>query len=238
MTTPMITYCIIDDEPIAHRIIEGYCAELSHLQKVGNAYNALEASEIVTQQKVDLIFLDLNMPKMTGFEWLKTLPQPLKIIVTTAHKEYALEGYELDITDYLLKPFSFARFLKAVNKVGQREKTSTQEFSKNNGIADGRFFLKGDKIHHQIRTSDVLFIEAYGNYTKVFLMEEMIVSHEKISTLEKLLPESDFLRVHKSFLVARDKIERIQGNRIYLQDYKIPIGQTYRLGVNRLLRGN
>ncbi|MEL6192193.1 MAG: response regulator [Bacteroidota bacterium] len=102
-------YLIIDDEPIAHRIIEGYCAELPHLEKIGNAYNAFEASVIVSKQKVDLVFLDLNMPKMTGFEWLKTLSSPPKIIVTTAYKEYALEGYELDIIDYLLKPFSFPR---------------------------------------------------------------------------------------------------------------------------------
>ena len=234
----MISYCIIDDEPIAHRIIEGYCAELPHLRKIGNAYNALEASEMVTQQKVDLIFLDLNMPKMTGFEWLKTLAKPTKIIVTTAHKEHALEGYELDITDYLLKPFSFARFLKAVNKVGQREKTSSEEFLKSNTIANSHFFIKGDKTYHQIDTSELLFIEAYGNYTKVFLIEEMILSHSKISTLEKLLPKSDFLRVHKSFLVAKDKIKRIQGNRIYLQDHKIPIGQTYGSSINHLLGRN
>ena len=109
-------FLIIDDEPIAHRIIEGYCADLPHFEKAGNAYNAMEASVIVSQQSVDLIFLDLNMPKMTGFEWLRTLPHPPKIIVTTAYKEFALEGYELDIEDYLLKPFSFPRFLKAVNK--------------------------------------------------------------------------------------------------------------------------
>lgn len=117
-----MNYLIIDDEPIAHRIIEGYCADLAHLQKVGNAYNAFEASVIVMGQQVDLIFLDLKMPKMTGFEWLKTLPQPPKIIVTTAYKEYALEGYELDIVDYLLKPFSFPRFLKAVNKANTSKK--------------------------------------------------------------------------------------------------------------------
>ena len=115
-------YLIIDDEPIAHRIIEGYCAELPHLEKIGNAYNAFEASVIIAEKAVDLIFLDLNMPKLTGFEWLKTLSQPPSIIVTTAYKEYALEGYELNIVDYLLKPFSFPRFLKAINKVNPHRK--------------------------------------------------------------------------------------------------------------------
>ncbi|MDB4292435.1 LytTR family DNA-binding domain-containing protein [Maribacter sp.] len=233
----MTTYCIIDDEPIAHRIIEGYCEELPHFQKIGNAYNAFEASKIVTQQKVDVLFLDLNMPKMTGFEWLKTLVHPPKIIVTTAYKEYALEGYELDITDYLLKPFSLPRFLKAVNKIGEQERTSAPESPNNKSLANNRFFLKGDKKHHQIHTDDILFIEAYGNYTKVFFASEMILSHEKISSLESVLPKANFLRVHKSFVVATHKIERIQGNRIYIHAHKIPIGQTYRNGINQLLGG-
>ncbi|HAS45481.1 MAG TPA: DNA-binding response regulator [Microscillaceae bacterium] len=230
-------YCIIDDEPIAHRIIEGYCAELPHLQKAGNAYDAFEASAIVTKQKVELVFLDINMPKMTGFEWLKTLTQPPKIIVTTAYKEYALEGYELDIVDYLLKPFSFARFLKAVNKATETTETSTPNLVNTNPVENKRFFLKGDKKHHQIHIGDILFIEAYGNYTKVFLEEEMILSHEKISSLEALLPTSDFLRVHKSFIVATHKIKLIEGNRIAIGEHQVPIGQTYRSRINHLLGG-
>ena len=230
-------YLIIDDEPIAHRIIEGYCVELPHLEKVGNAYNAFEASVIVTKQKVDLVFLDLNMPKMTGFEWLKTLSQPPKIIVTTAYKEYALEGYELDIVDYLLKPFSFPRFLKAVNKAHTPESIPTKETLSNDSSQNSRFFLKGDKKHHHVNTQDILFIEAYGNYSKIYLKDEVILSHEKISNLESLLSQENFLRIHKSFIVAIDKIKLIQGNQVFLQDQKIPIGQTYRSRVNQLLSG-
>lgn len=232
-----MNYLIIDDEPIAHRIIEGYCAELSHFHKIGNAYNAFEASVIVSQQRVDLIFLDLKMPKLTGFEWLKTLMHPPKIIVTTAYKEYALEGYELNIIDYLLKPFSFQRFLKAVNKASPTEKAEIADAHPINRLQNNRFFLKGDKKYHQINTPDILFIEAYGNYSKIYLTEEMILSHEKISTLERILPKDSFLRVHKSFLIATDKIKLIQGNTIYLQTYQIPIGQTYRSRINHLLSG-
>ena len=232
----MITYAIIDDEPIAHRIIEGYCAELPYLQKMGNAYNAFEASQIIAQKKVDLIFLDINMPKMTGFEWLKTVSKPPKIIVTSAHKEYALEGYELDVLDYLLKPFSFPRFLQAVNKLNAPKVDAITKSSPNGG-EHIRFFLKGDKQHHQIYTGSILFVEALGNYTKVHLGESMIISHEKISRLEKVLPNAKFLRVHKSFLVSLDKIKSIQGNQIQLQDHKIPIGQTYRSTINHLLGG-
>jgi len=228
-------YLIIDDEPIAHRIIEGYCAELSYLQKAGNAYNVFEASAIIAQKKTELIFLDLNMPKMTGFEWLKTLSHPPKIIVTTAYKEHALEGYQLDVVDYLLKPFSFARFLKAVNKVSKPEKVSSSMLSDKHSMQQGTFFLKGDKKHHQIHTSQLLFVEAFGNYSKVYLKQEMILTHEKISALESFLPEDNFLRVHKSFIVAKDKIKLIQGNMIQLDDHTIPIGQTYRSRITKLL---
>ncbi|MEO0895337.1 MAG: LytTR family DNA-binding domain-containing protein [Bacteroidota bacterium] len=231
-------YLIIDDEPIAHRIIEGYCAELPHLEKVGNAHNAFEASVTVSQHQVDLIFLDLNMPKMTGFEWLKTIKYPPKIIVTTAYKEFALEGYELDIVDYLLKPFSFPRFLKAVNKAIEPPTVETPLPSLQSTGNKGRsFFLKGDKKHHQIHTDNILYVEAYGNYCKVYLREEMILSHEKISNMEKLLAEEDFLRVHKSFLVAKDKIKLIQGNVIHIEEHQIPIGQTYKSRINSLLGG-
>lgn len=231
-----MNYLIVDDEPIAHRIIEGYCAELSHLQKVGNAYNALEASVIVTKHQVDLIFLDLNMPKLTGYEWLKTLAQAPQIIVTTAYQEYALEGYELDIVDYLLKPFSFARFLKAVNKVQKLATEATTPVPTSLPLQNNRFFLKGDKKHHQINTGDILYVEAFGNYSKLYLKEEMILSHEKISSLEALLADDNFLRVHKSFIVAIDKIKLIQGNVIYLfNEQRVPIGQTYRSQVNMLL---
>ena len=232
-----MNYLIIDDEPIAHRIIEGYCKELPQLKKVGNAFNAFEASDLVINQEVDLIFLDINMPKITGFEWLKTLSHPPKIIVTTAYQEHALEGYELNVIDYLLKPFSFPRFLKAVNKATETgKKPQTQQASKSS-VQENSFFLKGDKTHHQIHLRDICFVEALGNYSKVFLQEQMIVTHKKISELEHLLPEQNFLRVHKSLLVAIDKIVSIQGNQIYLGDHKIPIGQTYRSRINQLLEG-
>ncbi len=225
-------FLIIDDEPIAHRIIEGYSTELPYLQKVGNAYNAFEASAVLNKTSVDLIFLDINMPKMTGFEWLKTLATRPKIIVTTAYQEHALEGYELDVVDYLLKPFSFARFLKAVNKAQRSDSVAPSLEPAPKGE---RFFLKGDRKHHQIHTDDILFIEAHGNYAKVYLENEMILSHEKISSFEELLPSNQFLRVHKSFLIARARIEQISGNRIFIDQHEIPIGQTYRSTINRLI---
>lgn len=229
----MMYYAIMDDEPIAHRIIEGYCKNLSHLKKVGNCYNAFEAMMLLGQQKVDLLFLDINMPKLSGFDFLKTLVNPPKIIVTTAYKEFALEGYELNITDYLLKPFSFDRFLKAINKTfgGKVEAIATDTTA---NADQPRLFIKGDKKHHQINSGEILFVEAYGNYTKLYLKNDMLVSHEKISNYEGLLPANNFLRVHKSFLVALDKIKSIEGNRITIENHKIPIGQTYKENIKKL----
>ena len=229
----MIKYIIVDDEPLAHELIEGFCDILPHLQLEQHCYNAMEAMQFLNHNQVDLMFLDLNMPKLSGFDFLRTLSHPPKVIVTTAYKEFALDGYELDIADYLLKPFSFERLLKAVNKaIGNNTKNSNEGSPVQ--ASQTHFFVKGDKKYHQVNSGDILFIEAYGNYTKVFLMEEMIVSHEKISYYETLLGEKEFMRVHKSFLVALDKIKLIEGNRIFIKDHQIPIGQTYKSKVNML----
>ena len=225
-------YCIIDDEPIAHRIIEGYCAHLPQLEKVGNCYDAFEAMQLINQEQVDLIFLDINMPKLTGFELLKSLSRKPKIIVTSAYEEYALEGYELNISDYLLKPFSLERFLKAINKVADTSQSMQSLKTKQTKIS---FFLKGDKKTHQIHFDTILFLEAAGNYTKVITTNETIMSHEKISSLENLLSKTDFVRVHKSFIITKDKIKVIEGNRILIDTHWIPIGQTYKQKIKGLI---
>ena len=233
----MTHYLIIDDEPIAHRIIEKYCDNLPHLKKSGNCFNAFEAMQFLNEEQVDLLFLDINMPKLSGFDFLKTLTNPPKIIVTTAYKEFALEGYELNISDYLLKPFSFERFVKAINKTI----TNTNDTKKaNNNIAitepsnnADSFFLKSDKKHHQVHFNDILFIEAYGHYCKVFLKDQMILSNDKISSFEASLPDT-FIRTHKSFIVSKSKIQQIEGNRILINEHKIPIGQTYKSKINSL----
>jgi DNA-binding LytR/AlgR family response regulator len=234
----MIHYLIIDDEPIAHRIIEKYCENLPHLEKKGNCYNAFEAMQFLIENTVDLLFLDINMPKLSGFDFLKTISNPPKIIVTTAYKEFALEGYELSISDYLLKPFSFERFVKAINKtIDTKEETKSIQTLTNNEteLNPVSFFLKGDKKYHQIHFDDLLFIEAYGHYTKVYLKNDMIVSNQKISDFDNLLPKLNFIRIHKSFIVARNKIKHIEGNRIIINEHKIPIGQTYKMNINKLL---
>lgn len=231
----MLSYMIVDDEPLAHEIIEEFCSMMPQVQLKKNCYNAMEAMHYLNAHSVDFMFLDINMPKLKGLDFLKTLTAPPKTIITTAYKEYALEGFELNVVDYLLKPFSFQRLAKAVHKVADAVNTKSSTMTPIDiATTPTRFFVKGDKKQHQIDMTDLHYIEAYGNYTKLFLKDQMIVSHEKISYYEMLLSKNDFLRVHKSFIVAISKIKFIEGNRIIIADAKVPIGQTYKSRVQEL----
>lgn len=231
----MITYLIIDDEHIAHDIIKNYCDLLPNMRLMKNCYDGLEAFEYLNKNDVDLIFLDLNMPKLKGFDFLKTLKNPPKVIVTTAYKEFALEGYELNISDYLLKPFGFERFLKAINKTFSSSNTQEVVPSNNNRVSK-RIFLRSNKKYTQVVIDDILFIEASGNYTKVITDIEIITVREKISSVLEVLPKEDFLQVHKSFAVAPKHIKSIEGNRIFISDHIIPIGKVFRTNIVQLLQ--
>lgn len=231
----MLKFIIVDDEPLAHEIIEEFCSMIPHIELEHNCYNAMEAMQYLNNNSIDFIFLDINMPKLRGLDFLKTLSNPPKTIITTAYKEHALEGFDLNVVDYLLKPFSFDRLVKAINKLSSTETPKTNVKKVANDTESNRFFIKGDKKHHQIDSNQILYIEAYGNYSKIFLKDEMIVNHDKISSYEVLLSNGNFLRVHKSFIVAIDKIKFIEGNRIIVEEHKIPIGQTYKANVNKLL---
>lgn len=231
----MITYLIIDDEYIAHDIIKGYCDLLPNMKLMKNCYDGLEAFEYLNKNDVDLIFLDLNMPKLKGFDFLKTLSKPPKVIVTTAYKEFALEGYELNISDYLLKPFGFDRFLKAINKTFSTTETQSTSVQQSSAVSQS-FFLKSNKKYTQVAIDSILFVEASGNYTKVRTETETITIREKLSTVLDLLPEEKFLQVHKSFVVAPKFIKSIEGNRITIEDEIIPIGKLYKINVSQLLK--
>lgn len=227
----MIDYLIVDDEPLAHDLLEDYCSMLPHLRLKKRCYSAMEAIDFFSKDSVDLMFLDLNMPKLTGFDFLKTLRQPPQVIVTTAYSEHALQGFELDVVDYLLKPFGFDRLVQAVNKATTRTRPSSKQ---NNEAVEQRFFIKGDKTYHQVNVADIHYIEAFGNYTKIFFANDFLLCHEGITTYADILPKDQFLRVHRSFVVAIAKIDRIQGNVLVLGERKVPIGQTYRREVSAL----
>lgn len=230
-----MTYLIIDDEPIAHDIIKGYCDLLPNMKFVKHCYDAIEALEYLREHTVDLIFLDLNMPKLKGFDFLRTLQNTPKIIVTTAYKEHALESYELDVVDYLLKPFSFERFLKAVNKSTKGKSNKLKTVSHLNNQEE-QVFLYTDKKHVQVRLSEILFVEAAGNYCKVILEESQILIRAKLSDVLNILASDEFIQVHKSFIISKNKIVTIQGNRIHIKEHQIPIGKIYKNSITKLLK--
>ncbi|MDY0780225.1 LytTR family DNA-binding domain-containing protein [Tenacibaculum sp. IB213877] len=229
----MIKYIIVDDETVAHDIIKEYCDMLPNLKFLKNCFNAIEAIDFLNNNTVDLIFLDLNMPKLKGFDFLKTLKNPPKVIVTTAYAEHAIEGYELNIVDYLLKPFSFERFLKAVNKINEKEKKQIKQVK---NVDIDSLFIKSEKKIIQVKVDDILFVEALGNYCKIVTEESEFSIREKISEFKKILPDDFFIQVHKSFIIAKKHVNEIEGNRIKINDYIIPIGKTFKMNLNDWLK--
>jgi DNA-binding LytR/AlgR family response regulator len=230
-------YIIVDDESIAHDIIKKYCSMLPNMQLMQDCYDAIEAIEYLNNHTVDLIFLDLNMPKLQGFEFLKTLPNLPKVIVTTAYKEHALEGYELNIVDYLLKPFSFERFLKAVNKArNETPKSLPMAQTVVNAEKQDRFFLRSDNKHRQIVIDDVLFVESAGNYIKIVLKDEIITTRGKLATIRELMPIDGFVQVHRSFMVVQKHIKSVEGNQLFIDNYTVPIGKLFKAEVDRILK--
>lgn len=231
----MIKYLIIDDEHIAHDIIRGYCDMLPNLVLQKNCYDAIEALEYLNERTVDLIFLDLKMPKLKGFEFLKTLQSPPRVIVTTAYQEFALEGYELNIVDYLLKPFSFERFVKAVNKAMGASAPSTAPKNVQASNQSATIFLRSENKYIQVNIADILILEAAGNFVKVITRKDSIVVRDTFSVLLNSLPPENFLQVHRSFAIAPKHIKSIEGNRISIGDHSVPIGKIYKTYINSLL---
>lgn len=226
-----ILKCIIaDDEPIARQIIENYCADIPYLEIVASCKNAFEVLDVLQKQPVDLLFLDINMPKLSGLSLLKSLQQKPAVIITTAYSEYAVEGFELNVTDYLLKPFSLERFLQAVSKVQNKTITSNNTLPVKTEKKQKFIFVKSDKKLIKLNFDEINHIEAYGNYIKIYTDKMILVSETLSHFLEKL--PNNFLRIHKSFIINFEKLKLIDGNRItLLNDSKLPIGKSYRKDV-------
>ena len=210
----MTKYLIIDDEQMAHQIIKEYCDLIPDLKLAKHCYDALEALDYLRTNQVDLIFLDLNMPKLKGFDFLRSLSKKPKIIVTTAYQEYALEGYELEISDYLLKPFSFERFLKAVNKALEVDAQRLSNRITENKLQKETIFVYADKKHIQVTLDEIVYIEAAGNYAKIIFENDQLLVRSKLSDLMEKVPKADFIRIHKSFIVSKKHIKIIEGNRV------------------------
>lgn len=222
---------VVDDEPLAREVILSHISKIDGLELVAECDNALKAFDILKKESVDLIFLDIQMPKLTGIEFLKVLNPKAQIIFTTAYREYALESYELNVADYLLKPISFQRFLKAVNRVldVQHEEASiTQEPQDSLRSDEPHIFLKADRKMVKVYLKDILYIESLKDYVRIKLPGKEVISLQKISFLEEKLPEDCFIRIHRSFIVPINKIEAFSNSAVEIGGTEIPIGRNYK----------
>lgn len=225
---------IVDDEPLAIEILESYVARIDELELTGSFRNAVSAFTFVQQNPVDLIFLDIQMPKLSGIDFLKTLKNPPRVIITTAFRDYAIESFELEVVDYLLKPIPFERFLKSVGKV-LHSKTSEATSTVTPSTQDSFTYFKVDKKMVKTRIADILFIESIKDYVKVRTAEKEIITQQKISYLEESLPRQQFLRVHRSFMVNVDRIDAYTATDVEIDTFKIPIGRNYKNDVMKVL---
>ncbi len=221
---------VVDDEELARTLLENFIGRVPGLSLVAQCANPLEAMAVLRQQPVDLLFLDIQMPELTGVEFLRTLQQKPVVIFTTAYADYALEGYSLDVTDYLLKPFSFERFLQAVNKAISVIKAKTQTGRTPAAVSSDKEYIlvKADHKVHRLRYDDIFFIEGMREYVAFHTASGRILSLNSLKSLEDALPADRFIRIHKSYIVAIDKIATMEGNTLHVGKEKLPVGASYR----------
>ncbi len=234
----MKTKCIIiDDEPLAIALIEDHVSKFSNLEIVATCHNAIEGFEVLKSHQVDLIFLDIQMPMLTGIEFLKSLSNPPKVIFTTAYREYAIESYELEVVDYLLKPISFDRFFKAVNKYFKTIESKTIVIPAESKLdaTTNHIYVNMNKKHYKILFADILYAESLKDYVRIHTLDARIITKEKISNFEKKLP-SFFLRTHRSYIVNTQKITAFTAQDVELGTIEIPIGISYKQGVLKTLQ--
>jgi two-component system, LytTR family, response regulator len=225
----MIRAIVIDDEPLALRVIEAHAKKLENLELVRTTTNAVEGLLEAQSGNIDLVFLDIQMPSLTGIQFMQILQGKCKIILTTAYTQYALESYEHNVVDYLLKPISFDRFQKAVDKVALENKANLEvNIPLINNYQPYCIFIKTEYKLLKINHSDILYIEGGKDYITVFTKTEKILSLSSLTKLQESLPHPQFLRVHKSYIVALEKIESVERQRIFMGKMVIPIGDTYK----------
>lgn len=215
---------IIDDEPIAIDIVRAHLERLPDFEVAGTYEDPLQAFRAIKQKKVDLLFLDIQMPELTGLELLRTLRQPVDVILTTAHREFALEGFELNVIDYLLKPISFDRFLQATGKFLEKQRMPSNAPSK----TDDHIFVRADRKEVRVDFNEILYVEGLKDYVKIVTTSGMIVTKESIGQMEKALPPVRFIRIHRSYLVARSKITAYTPAQVEIGRKVLPVGRTYR----------
>lgn len=235
---------IIDDEPPAREILKQHIAGVEALELAGTCSNAVEAVSFLKEHPVDLLLLDIQMPQLLGTNFIRTLKNPPKVIFTTAYRKYAVEGFELDAVDYLLKPISFERFLKAVNKVLQLNISSAQAMptsatkEKQNEQSNSFLYFRAERKMVKVFFRDILYVEGLKDYIRIVTDNKTIVTKYVLSTLEEMLPANEFLRIHKSYIVAIYKIDSYNADTIHIAKHELPIGRLYKFDVNRVLNAS
>jgi len=220
---------IIDDEPLAQNVIKQYAQKLPDLTIAATCNEAICAHKVLQEEDIDLLFLDINMPKLSGISFLKNLKNPPLVIFTTAYSEYALEGFELNAIDYLKKPFSFERFCKAYYRAEEQLRLLRKaENERNTNVSEDFLFIKSNKKTYKVKFEDIFYIEGLGDYIKVHTINNKLVTNLSMKKILEILPESRFYRVHKSFIISLDKIESVEGNMVAINGNKLPIGNSYR----------
>jgi DNA-binding LytR/AlgR family response regulator len=247
----MIRCLVIDDEPPALAILADYIGQVPFLTLAGTTTDPIEGLTWVQQGRADLVFLDIQMPRLTGLQFLKLAGHKVRVVLTTAYPEYALDGYENDVVDYLLKPIAFDRFLKAAHKVlsipapnalvaPALVATPAPAGSALASQVPGHLFVKGDTKNKYLRINyaDILYVEGLNNYVLLHLLHERITTYQTLRELAEALPQPPFLRVHKSYIVSLDHVRLLDGNTLYVQDKLIPVSDTYREVLYRIVRGS
>jgi len=227
---------IIDDEPIAIRVIKTHLASFSEFEVVAECRNALDAIPILSKEKIDLLFCDIQMPQLTGVDFVRSLPHPPKVIFTTAYRDYAVDAFELHVVDYLLKPVSFERFTKAIQHFLIHEKQTPHKSEASQANEEKDFILlKADKKHYKVNLSDILYFESLGDYVVAFTESQKIVSKERISHLSEILPPDRFIQIHRSYIVSVSKIESVGPGFVEIRKKKLSIGRNYKKELHDLL---
>jgi DNA-binding LytR/AlgR family response regulator len=224
----MILNCVIvDDEPIARDILRTYIAQVPYLNLIAECSDAFETMQLINKTAVDLIILDINMPRLSGLDMLRTLKKYPAIIITSAYSEYALEGFELSVADYLLKPFSFPRFVQATEKVLHHNQHA-EGIQEAPLLKDDFLMVKSDKKLTRVSFSDISYVQAYGNYIFIYCGQERIMSKQTLTQFEDQLPGDRFVRIHKSYIVSLKAVKFFEGNELSIGDKKLPVGKVYR----------
>ena len=219
----MATCLIVDDEPLSRDVLRKYIAEVKDLQLLAECSNAVEATHQLNLRQIDIIFLDINMPGLSGISLARSLKVSPLIVFTTAYPEYAVEGFELDATDYLVKPYSFERFLKAVNRALDRLQENNSHVAE-----EGKILVKADKKLYALLFSEILFMEDQGDYIRIRTDHKNLVVHDTIKSFLATLPEQEFMRIHKSYVINLKRIEYIEGNQVRIGEHTLPVSPVHR----------